>query len=123
MNLNYGAWIGNRTNKTSECALMILKNGQWNDEDCRKKHGFICQSEKRADEIIQFRYNEFVALKNESFVEIKIDRLFVSWTETTLEWEVINQTADYGQEIMECNGTISFKSGESTTKLGNGFSM
>ena len=118
--LNYSNWAKDEPinhNCQEDCAIMQLNNGQWNDEDCRKKHGFICQSEKKSNQMIQFRYKEFVALKNESFAEIIIDRLFVSWTETTLEWEVINQTGDCSQDIMECNGTISFKSGESTTKL------
>ena len=107
----------NNINCQEDCAIMKLNNAQWNDEDCRKKHGFICQSEKRSDQMIQFRHKEFVALKNELFVEIIVDRLFMSSTEATVEWEVEHQTGDCSQDIVLCNGTISFSSGESTTKL------
>ena len=118
--LNHTNWVKdepNNNNCQENCAIMQLNNGKWNDEDCRKKHGFICQSEKSSDQIIQFRHKEFVALKNDSFVEILIDRLFVSWDQAVVKWEVTNKTAICSQDIKECNGTIFFNSGESTTKL------
>ena len=96
---------------------MQLNNGQWNDEDCRKTHGFICQSEKRSDQNIQFGHKEFVAFVNDSFVDIIVDRLFVTWNEVTVKWIAINQRDDCDQEIMQCNGTITFNSGESATNL------
>ena len=101
MPLNYGAWIG--TNRSGECDIIILKNGQRNNEDCYQKHGFICQSEKRSDQIIQFRQKEFVILKNESLVEIIVDRLFVSWDQVTVAWKVMNQTDDSGQVLCSIN--------------------
>ena len=115
MPLNYGTWID--TNRSGECDIMILKDGQRNSEDCDQKHGFICQSEVNSYSIIQFQHKEFVALKNESFVVIIVERLFASWDQATMKWEITNQTAECNQEIKKCNGSISFNSGESTTKL------
>ena len=119
-NLVYTNWIQDEPNNLScqeDCAIMQLNSGKWNDEDCRKKHGYICQSEQKSVQIIQFRHKEFVALKNDLLVGMIVDRLFVSWHHVTVNWEVINQTAICHQTIQECNGTISFKSGEPSTKL------
>ena len=58
-----------------------------------------CQSEKSSDQIIQFRHKEFVALKNDSFVDIIIDRLFVSWDKLTVEWSITSPISDLGQYV------------------------
>ena len=48
----------NNNNCQEDCVVMKMTNGVWNDEDCRKKHAFICESEKKLEPMIQFRNRE-----------------------------------------------------------------